>query len=93
MSKLTKTEQVLLDKIEQGGIEMVKKYNLIWCYLDGKRNGCSTFDDRIEQISRQQKVMSKEDILYCGNALMWFVIVYTPIILFTFYYTKNLNKN
>jgi hypothetical protein len=51
MSKLTKTEQVLLDKIEQGGIEMVMKYNLIWCYLDGKRNGCSTFDDRIEQIS------------------------------------------
>ena len=54
MNKLTKTEQARLDKIEQGGIEMVKKYNLIWCYLDGKRNGCSTFDDRIEQIVKRR---------------------------------------
>jgi hypothetical protein len=57
MNKLTKTEQARLDKIEQGGIEMVKKYNLIWCYLDGKRNGCSTFDDRIEQISSTYKII------------------------------------
>jgi hypothetical protein len=53
-SELTKIEQTLLDKIEQGGIEMIKKFNLVWCYLDGKRNGCKTFDERIEQISKQK---------------------------------------
>ncbi len=38
--------------------------------------------------------MSKElEILYIGNALMWFVICYTPIILYTIYYTRNLNQN
>ena len=37
--------------------------------------------------------MSKEEILYIGNALMWFVIGYTPIILYTLYYTRNLNQN
>lgn len=54
ISKLTKTEQTLIDKIEQGGIEMVKKYNMIWLYLDGKRNGCKTFDERIGQLSKQK---------------------------------------
>lgn len=37
--------------------------------------------------------MSKEEILYMGNALMWFVIVYTPIILYTIYYTRNKKQN
>lgn len=53
-SKLTKTEQTLLDKIQQGGIKMAKKYRMLWCYLDGGRNGCETFDGRIEQISKQK---------------------------------------
>jgi hypothetical protein len=53
-NELTKTEQTLLDKIEQGGIEMIEKHHMIWCYLDGKRNGCKTFDERIEQISKQK---------------------------------------
>jgi hypothetical protein len=50
MNNLTKLEIELLNKIEQGGIEMIVKCNLIWCYLDGKRNGAKTFDERIEQI-------------------------------------------
>jgi hypothetical protein len=37
--------------------------------------------------------MSKEEILYLINALMWMVICYTPIILYTLYYTRNLNQN
>ena len=37
--------------------------------------------------------MSKEEILYISNALMWFVICWTPIILYTIYYTRNLNQN
>ena len=53
-NELTKTEQTLLDKIEQGGIEMIEKCKLLWCYLDGNRNGCNTFDERIEQISKQK---------------------------------------
>ena len=53
-NELTKTEQTLLDKIEQGGIEMIEKHRMVWCYLDGKRNGCKTFDERIEQISKQK---------------------------------------
>ncbi len=36
--------------------------------------------------------MSKEEILYIGNALMWFVISYTPIIIYTTYYTRTLNQ-
>ena len=53
-NELTKTEQTLLDKIEQGGIKMIEKHHRVWCYLDGKRNGCKTFDERIEQISKQK---------------------------------------
>ena len=49
-NQLTKIEQILLDKIEQGGIGMIEKHNVMWCYLDGKRNGCNTFDERIEQL-------------------------------------------
>ena len=37
--------------------------------------------------------MSKEEILYIGNALMWFVICWTPIILYVKYYTRNINQN
>ena len=37
--------------------------------------------------------MSKEEILYVGNALMWFVICWTPIILYVKYYTRNKNQN
>jgi len=32
----------------------------------------------------------KQDILYILNALMWWVIVYTPIVLYVLYYTRNL---
>jgi len=53
-NELTKTEQELLYKIEQGGIEIVEKHRILWCYLDGKRNGCKAFDERIEQVSKQQ---------------------------------------
>lgn len=51
-NKLTETEQTLLNKIEQGGVEMAVEYRLLWCYLDSKRNECSTFDERVEQISK-----------------------------------------
>ena len=37
--------------------------------------------------------MSKEEILYIGNALMWFVICWAPIILYVKYYTRNINQN
>ncbi len=37
--------------------------------------------------------MSKEDWLYIGNALMWFVICWTPYILYVKYYTRNKNQN
>ena len=50
---LTKTEKILLEKIEKGGVEMIEKHSIIWCYLDGKRNGCKTLEERIEQISKQ----------------------------------------
>ena len=55
-NKLTEKEQELLEKIEEGGIEMIKKHRVIWCYLDGKRNGCDTFDERIKQISNNEKI-------------------------------------
>jgi hypothetical protein len=36
--------------------------------------------------------MSKEEILYLLNALMWLVIGYAPIILYVLYYTRNLKQ-
>jgi hypothetical protein len=42
---LNKTEKTILKKIEKGGIESIKKHAFIWCYLDGKRNGCETFNE------------------------------------------------
>lgn len=37
--------------------------------------------------------MSNEEILYLINVLMWFVICWTPIILYTLHITDNLNQN
>jgi hypothetical protein len=47
---LKKHEKQLLTTIEKGGFESMKQNAIIWCYLDGKRNGCNTFDERIEQL-------------------------------------------
>jgi hypothetical protein len=55
-TQLTKTEQIMLEKLERGGIELIKKYPLIWCYLDGKINGCKTFDERTEQFSKEMRL-------------------------------------
>ncbi len=54
-NELTKLGQRMLDTIEQGGLEMIQKCNLVWCYLDGKRNGCKTFSERVDQISNENK--------------------------------------
>lgn len=48
---LTDFEQKLLKKIEKGEKETFIKNAFIWTYLDGKRNGCKTFDERVSQIA------------------------------------------
>jgi hypothetical protein len=53
-NNLTELEQKIIDKIEEGGIEMIQKNHLIWCYLDGKRNGFKSFDDYIESFSKKE---------------------------------------
>ena len=47
MNGLTENEKVLLDKIEDGGIKAIAHNRMLWCYLDGKRHNCKTFDERL----------------------------------------------
>ncbi len=54
-NNLTELEQKIIDKIEEGGIEMIQKNHLIWCYLDGKKNGFKSFDDYIESFSKKEE--------------------------------------
>jgi len=59
-NNLTNFQQELLDKIEQGGMESIEKHSFIWCALDGKKHGCKTFNERITQISEENKNINNE---------------------------------
>ena len=49
---LSKSEKKLLKIIENQNFEFIKNNALIWCYLDGKQNGCKTFEERLNQLTK-----------------------------------------